>query len=225
MLAPLPMPAVPASTSATASPPPSRSASSARCLASLAKAMARRRPLSVPLFARTTRSASRTGPQAIAPLGEAMPAPASSQPASSVSATGSATALRPGLTEHGEAIGELGTGAAQGVRHPGERQARLLERRPGRRLPGLVGRPVDGAGIAHVLENARRGLGDDAVPGHCAPVLPHPFSASGLLIPASLALQPRRSSGWPECRRSWSWRRGSRSPPAAAAPWPRCRRS
>ena len=95
MLVPSPMRACAASTRATAEPPASRRASTARCLASLAKGIERSAPLKVPLPASVSRSPSRAGPQVMAPLGEAMPARASSQPASSVSASGRATAKRP----------------------------------------------------------------------------------------------------------------------------------
>ena len=95
MLAPSAMRAEPASIRATAAPPPSRSARTARCMASLAKGTARSRPASVPLLVSVRRSPLRVGPHDMAPRGDEMPARPSSHPASMVSATGSATAKRP----------------------------------------------------------------------------------------------------------------------------------
>ena len=95
MLVPSAMRSCDASTRATATPPLSRRATTARCLASLANGTARSGPLSVPLPASINRSPSRAGPQVMAPFGAAIPARDNSQPASSVSANGTAAAKRP----------------------------------------------------------------------------------------------------------------------------------
>ena len=70
------------------------------------------------------RSRGRAGATVIAPAGAAMPARASSQPAISVSASGTGSGIAAGDAENGEAVGQAGAGAALFLRHPGERSGR-----------------------------------------------------------------------------------------------------
>ena len=83
----------------------------------------------------------------------------------------------PGGAEHGKAVGKACAGAAEIVRHPGERQPGLLERAPERRLPGLVFRPVDGLRIGEVGKNPRRRFGDDMLALASATLLPSRVAA------------------------------------------------
>jgi hypothetical protein len=68
-----------------------------------------------------------------------------------------------GDAENGEAVGEARARAAQFLRNPGERQARVFERPPQRFLPGVVFGPIDRLGIGEVRKNPRRRFGDDMV--------------------------------------------------------------
>ena len=67
----------------------------------------------------------------------------------------------PGDTENRKAVGEACPRAAQMFRDPGERQPRLAERVPQRRLPRPVVRLVDALRIGEVGKNPLRRFGND----------------------------------------------------------------
>src|SRR6267378_1780562 len=123
------------STSAIESPPVP-CASTAMCFASLAKGTPRARPDRVPSALSVIRSFGPTGATVIAPSGEAIFDCVSSQPASMVSASGTAIAKRP---------------------------AELSQRLPKRRFPAALLVVVDGLGVGQIRENAFCGLGDNVL--------------------------------------------------------------
>ena len=62
----------------------------------------------------------------MAPLGDGNAGARSSQPASSVSASGQRRRKAARHAQHREAVGELRAGAAEVLRHPGQRQPGVL---------------------------------------------------------------------------------------------------
>ena len=179
MLVPSVMRACDASTRATADPPASRRASTARCLAPLAKGTERTAPLSVPLLAKR-QLARRRAParRSCAPVGEAMPARDSSQPASSVSARGRAAAKRPASHSTAKPSAISAPAPPRLSRDPGERKTRFLQRGPCRHLPGIVLGAVDGLRIAKIGEDPFGRINDQGLHCSCyATILPWAYAA------------------------------------------------
>ena len=168
MLVPSAMRAGDASTRATAAPPPSRSRQHGQVLGALGEGHgAQRAAQACRCRQRQLRRHRASGAHVMAPRGEEMPAwPAASRRAASRPPARRREAAR--LAQHGEAVGQLRAGAAQLLRHPGERQPRFLQRGPRRRLPRLVLGPVDGLRIAEVGEDSRRRVDDEIVTAHDA---------------------------------------------------------
>ena len=182
-------------------PPSSRRASTARCLASLAKGTrSAARPLKVPLAAKREliAVARRRAGHGIPWARQCRPRD-SSQPASSVSASGSGTAKRPASRSTAKPSGEAGAGAAQVFRHPGQRQPGLFQRGPGRRLPGVAGalltvcgsqrsrrmraRPSRRSGSCSPCFRPPRAISEQALAAarrnvNCAPQHPQPWIAA-----------------------------------------------
>src|ERR1700727_1951247 len=138
-----------ASTSAIDSFPLSPCASTAMCLASLAKGTPRARPDNAPSALNVMRSFAPAGASVISPSGLTILACDNSQPASMVSASGTLIAKRPA---------RRGAGPAIFFRNPGQRQAGFTQRPPQRRLPAAFLVAVDGLRIGQIGKYPLGGL-------------------------------------------------------------------
>ena len=76
------------------------------------------------------------------------------------------------LPQHGGSVAQFGAGAAEGLGHPGEREARFLQRRPSRRLPGVVLGPIHGLRVGQVTQDPLGGVGDETSHSPLAHPLP-----------------------------------------------------
>src|SRR5487761_2391572 len=144
--------------------PPLPCASTAMCLASLAKGTPRARPDRAPSASSLMRSFGPAGATVIAPPGEAMFACDSNHPASMVSARGTATAKRP------ETLSTLKPSArpspqpppsAAILGNPRQWQAGLGQRLPERRLPAALLVAVDGLRVGEIRKYPLCGICDD----------------------------------------------------------------
>src|SRR5258705_357106 len=75
-------------------------------------------------------------------------------------------------------------GAAKAVGHPGEREARLLQRSPRRRLPGVVLGAVDSLRIAEIAEDSRGRVDDERFTAHDARPSSRPVRPATFVSPA-----------------------------------------
>ncbi len=138
-------------------------ASTAKCFAALANGTPRALPDRLPSALTVIRSFGLAGTTVISPSGEAILACASSQPASMVSASGTATAKRPA------ALNTLKPSASEAPEPPqssstqDKRQAGLGQRLPQRRFPRALVVAIDGLGVGEIGEDFLRGLGNDVV--------------------------------------------------------------
>ena len=109
------------------------------------------------------RSFGLAGTTVISPSGEEIFACASSQPASMVSASGTATAKRPAALSTRKAFGEAGAGAAAILRRPRRAAGRLRSAPATAALSSAVLVAIDGLGVGEIGENLLRGLGDNVL--------------------------------------------------------------
>ena len=138
-------------------------ASTAKCFAALANGTPRALPDRLPSALTVIRSFGLAGTTVISPSGEEILACASSQPASMVSASGTATAKRPAALSTLKPSASEAPEPPQSSGHPGQRQAGFGQRLPERRFPRALVVAIDGLGVGEIGEDFLRGLGNDVL--------------------------------------------------------------